>query len=245
MPKEDGDSFPLLFWMHGGGWTIGSAEMDDNMLKRTSVDLRVSVVNCEYRLAPENPFPAVVNDTFAALRYVASHPEEFSASLDKGFIVAGLSAGANLAAVLAHLARDDPFFKDKPITGQHLQVPFKGYAAEICILSGISLLSMEQVKNPPGLSKEACYDYLTWYNASPEDLRISPLLLPSYKGLPPAFIQVCGLDPLRDEGILYEKVLKEAGTRELRMDSMRCMPQPNKQRNGEQTAGKVSNGYSG
>uniref|UniRef100_A0A0W0F0A8 Alpha/beta hydrolase fold-3 domain-containing protein n=1 Tax=Moniliophthora roreri TaxID=221103 RepID=A0A0W0F0A8_MONRR len=211
VPREGEDSFPLLFWMHGGGWTIGNVEMDDNTMRTTSVELRMSVVNCEYRLAPENPFPAAVNDTFAALKYVASHPEEFSASLKKGFIVAGASAGGNLSAVLSHLARDDPFFKDKPITGQHLQVPLVCHPAAYPEKYKSSLLSMEQNKDAPGLSKAATMDFLGWYNAPPEDLRISPLLLPSHKELPPAFIQVCGFDPLRDEGILYERVLKEAG----------------------------------
>ncbi|KAK7035488.1 hypothetical protein VNI00_011781 [Paramarasmius palmivorus] len=219
VPKRgEEERFPLLFWIHGGGrlegWILGNADMDDYTMRTISVNVRVSVVNCEYRLAPENPFPAAVDDTFAALKYVciplllplsftqlvqvASHPEEFSADLKKGFIVAGASAGGNLSAVLSHLAREDPFFKDKPITGQHLQVPL------VC---------------HPKAYPEKCtwdiaadvYDMIDFYNPPPEDLRFSPLLLPSHKGLPPAFVQVSGLDPLRDEGILYEKVLREAG----------------------------------
>ncbi|ESK96662.1 esterase lipase [Moniliophthora roreri MCA 2997] len=180
-------------------------------MKTTSVDLRVSVVNCEYRLAPEYPFPTAVNDALAALKYVASHPEEFSASLKKGFIVAGASAGGNLAAVLSHLARDDSFFQDKPVTGQHLQVPMVCHPAAYPEKYKSSLLSMEQIKDAPGLTREDIGDIIGWYAGTPEDPKFSPLLLSSHQGLPPAFIQVCGLDPLRDEGLLYEKVLKEAG----------------------------------
>ncbi|EEB90772.1 hypothetical protein MPER_10977 [Moniliophthora perniciosa FA553] len=161
-------------------------------------------------LAPEYRFPTAVNDAFAALKYVASHPEEFSASLKKGFIVAGSSAGGNLAAVLSHLARDDSFFQDKPLTGQHLQVPAVCHPAAYPEKYKSSLLSLEQCKDAPGLTREDITDIIEWYAGTPEDPKFSPLLLPSHKGLPPAFIQVCGLDPLRDEGLLYEKILREA-----------------------------------
>ncbi|KAG7091842.1 hypothetical protein E1B28_008245 [Marasmius oreades] len=121
---EDG-CFPLLFWIHGGGWITGDVHMDDYHLRRTSVDLRISVVSFEYRLAPEHPFPSAPNDSFAGLKYVAAHPELFSASLKKGFLVGGPSAGGNIAAVLAHRARDDPYFarNETPVTGQLLQIP--------------------------------------------------------------------------------------------------------------------------
>ncbi|KAI3612166.1 alpha beta hydrolase fold-3 domain-containing protein [Moniliophthora roreri] len=117
------DKFPLLFWTHGGGWVIGDIEWDDSRLRIIAVERRVAIVNCEYRLAPESPFPGPVNDSFACLKYFAAHPELVSANLSKGFLVGGISAGGNLAAVLAHLACNDPFFKDKPITGQLLSIP--------------------------------------------------------------------------------------------------------------------------
>ncbi|KAG7091871.1 hypothetical protein E1B28_008272 [Marasmius oreades] len=214
-PRDGEDGlFPLIFWMHGGGWIASDAQMDDYNLRRTSVDLRISVVNFEYRLAPENPFPTAPNDCFAGLKYVANHPDLFSASLKKGFIVGGPSAGGNLAAVIAHRARDDPTdFANKgtPVTGQLLQIPclchYKAYPEKW----KSSLVSMEENKDAPGLNKAAVEFTAGLYNAPPEDPDMSPLLLSSHKGLPPAFIQVCGLDPLRDEGIVYKKVLEEAG----------------------------------
>ncbi|KAG7095484.1 hypothetical protein E1B28_006223 [Marasmius oreades] len=209
---EDG-TFPLLFWCHGGGWTMGDLNWDDYRLRRAAVDTRIAVVNCEYRLAPENPFPAAVNDCFAALKHVATNPESFSGSLSKGFHVGGQSAGGNLAAVMAILARDDPVFKDRPLTGQLLLIPVTIHPDAYPEKYKSSLLSMEQNKDAPILTAELMRKYWAWYAAPPTDPRASPLLLPSHKGLPPAFLMVCGLDPLRDEGLLYGKVLSAAGVK--------------------------------
>ncbi|KAF9269815.1 hypothetical protein L218DRAFT_291499 [Marasmius fiardii PR-910] len=207
---EDPKAFPLLFWIHGGGFVMGDLNMDDYMLRVVSVKLRISVVNCEYRLAPEHPWPAAVDDLAAALKYVASHPETFSSSLKKGFIIGGQSAGGNLAAVATWMARDDPFFKNTPVTGQLLQVPAVVHYQAVPEKYKSSLLSLEQNRDAPILNRESVDKFLEFYKPTPEDPRFSPLLLPSHKGLPPTFFQICGYDPLRDEGLLYEKVLKEA-----------------------------------
>ncbi|KAG7090662.1 hypothetical protein E1B28_009761 [Marasmius oreades] len=210
---RDGEAgtFPLLFWIHGGGWTVGNLHMDDYRLRIASVKLRLSVVNCQYRLAPEHPFPAAVDDLTAALKYVVSYPDAFSASLKKGFIVGGASAGGNLAAVLSWMAREDAFFKETPLTGQFLKVPSVIHYKAIPEKYKSSLLSWEQNKDAPFLPVQHVMKFLEFYNAPPADPRVSPLLLSSHRDLPPAFLQVCGLDPLRDEAFLYEKVLKEAG----------------------------------
>ncbi|ESK94482.1 hypothetical protein Moror_8140 [Moniliophthora roreri MCA 2997] len=201
------DKFPLVFWTHGGGWVMGELAWDDSRLRRLVVDRRIAVVNCEYRLAPEHPFPIPVNDSYACLKYFAAHPELVSADLSKGFLVAGISAGGNLAAVLAHLARDDPFFKEKPITGQLLSIPVTlhpdVYPEEYKKL----LISFEQNK------VQGMREMWDFYNSDPLDPKASPVLLPSHAGLAPAYIQVCGQDPLRDEGLLYEKLLREAGVK--------------------------------
>ncbi|KAL0572390.1 hypothetical protein V5O48_009568 [Marasmius crinis-equi] len=231
---EDG-TFPLLFWLHGGGadvstsipclqsaslttffrkitgFAVGDLHFDDYKVRIASVKVRVAVVNCEYRLAPEHPFPTPVDDAYAALKFVASHPEKFSASLKKGFIVGGTSAGGNLSAVLSHLSRDDAFFKDKPLTGQLLHVPPVVHYDAVPEKYKSSLLSLEQNKDAPVLNKEKMVAFMELYKPSPTDTKMSPLLLDSHKGLPAAYLQVCGLDPLRDEALLYEKILKEAG----------------------------------
>ncbi|KAF9261898.1 hypothetical protein L218DRAFT_930148 [Marasmius fiardii PR-910] len=209
-PREGEDKFPLLFWIHGG-LAMGTVDMDDYRLRIVSVKLRVSIVNCEYRLPPEHPFPTPVNDLTTTLKYVASNPELFSASFKKGFILGGASGGGNLAAVLSWIARDDLFFKDTPVTGQILHVPSLVHYQAYPEKYKSSLLSLEQNKDAPLLTKENVVKLMEFYNAPPEDPRVSPLLLSSHKGLPPAFIQVCGLDPMRDDGLVYEKVLREAG----------------------------------
>ncbi|KAK1225764.1 hypothetical protein PQX77_011283 [Marasmius sp. AFHP31] len=203
---EDG-AFPLLFWIHGGG----NRNMDDYWLRIASVQVRIAVVNCEYRLAPEHPFPAAVDDAFAALKFVASNPEKFSASLKKGFIVGGQSAGGNLTAVLSHLARDDSFFKDKPLTGQLLQIPAVVHFDAVPEKFKSLYRSYEQNKDAPILNRSNIEDFYALYKPVATDTKFSPLLLETHKGLPPAFLQICGLDPLRDEGLIYEKVLREAG----------------------------------
>ncbi|KAK1218130.1 hypothetical protein PQX77_019208 [Marasmius sp. AFHP31] len=207
---EDG-TFPLLFWLHGGGFVLGDRNMDDHWLRNASVQVRIAVVNCEYRLAPEHPFPTAVDDCFAALKFVASNPEKFSASLKKGFLVGGASAGGNLAAVASYLARDDHFFNDKPITGQLLHAPSVVHYDAVPEKYKSLYLSLEQNKDAPVLNKGNVDQLLEWYKPVPTDPKFSPLVLETHKGLPPAYLQVCGLDPLRDDGLLYDKALKEAG----------------------------------
>ncbi|THV05703.1 hypothetical protein K435DRAFT_712358 [Dendrothele bispora CBS 962.96] len=212
--KTPDESFPLLFWTHGGGWSAGHADLDDPFLKILCAKLRISVVNCEYRLAPEHPFPTGLNDCYAVLKHVAGNMTQFSASLRKGFIVAGASSGANFSAVLALRARDDPFFEGKPLTGQLLLVPsviHKDAYSELPEEFRSRLLSLEQNANAPGFGICDLNMSNSSYKAPPLDPYVSPLLASSHKGLPPVFIQVAGFDPLRDDGFLYEKVLKDNG----------------------------------
>ncbi|THV02229.1 hypothetical protein K435DRAFT_717541 [Dendrothele bispora CBS 962.96] len=208
------EKFPLFFWIHGGGWIAGDVNVDDSFLRIICANLRISVVNCEYRLSPEHVFPTALNDCYTVLKYVAGNPDQFSASLEKGFIIGGASSGGNLSAALALRLRDDPFFKEKPLTGQLLMMPLVIHPdahSELPEEYRSQLLSMEQNKDAPGLNKEAVYRAVTTYQGPPKDPYMSPLLADSHKGLPPAFIQVAGLDPLRDEAFVYEKILNKNG----------------------------------
>ncbi|KAJ6584896.1 Alpha/Beta hydrolase protein [Mycena capillaripes] len=212
--KEGSDNtYPLMVWMHGGGWTSGGVELDDYQLRAICVELQISILNVDYRLAPENPHPTGLNDSYAVLKWAAVSPELFSADLKKGFIVAGLSAGGHLAAVITHKARDDPFFSDKKLTGALLQIPAVLNPNAVPEKYKSSLLSLEQNKLGPGLSKESIIWSMAQLGGDPADPEVSPLLYPSHKGLVPTVIQVCGLDPLRDETLLYEKLLKEEGVK--------------------------------
>ncbi|KAJ7473591.1 Alpha/Beta hydrolase protein [Mycena galericulata] len=204
-------TYPLMVWLHGGGWMIGNIELDDYQLRTICVELQISILNVEYRLAPEHPHPTGLNDCYSALKWAANSASLLSADLQKGFLLCGLSAGGNLAAIVAHRARDDPFFKNKKLTGQLLQVPPVVHPDAVPEKYKSRLLSFEQNKDAPLMTAKdglLCYHLL---GGSPTDPEVSPLLYPSHAGLPPAFIQVCGLDPLRDDGLLYEALLREDG----------------------------------
>ncbi|KAJ6526469.1 Alpha/Beta hydrolase protein, partial [Mycena vulgaris] len=139
-PQEGEDAeFPVLVWIHGGGWhriitvdshsprstgwVLGDLDMDDFHLRILSVEFRLSIVNVDYRLAPEYPFPTGLNDSYAALKWAVDNAPEISGSFKKGLLLGGTSAGAHYTTVIAHRARDDPFFEAFPLTGQILQIP--------------------------------------------------------------------------------------------------------------------------
>ncbi|KAJ7459795.1 Alpha/Beta hydrolase protein [Mycena latifolia] len=214
-------TYPLMVWIHGGGWTSGNAELDDYQLRAICVELQISILNVDYRLAPEHPHPTGLNDCYSALKWygLTGVPRRrelralFHADLKKGFLITGLSAGGHLAAVLAHRARDDPFFKDKELTGQILQVPAVLHPNAVPERYKPSLLSYEQNKYAPLLPAESAIWTWSQLGGSPTDPEVSPLLYSSHKGLPPAVIQICGMDPLRDEALLYDNLLKNDGVK--------------------------------
>ncbi|KAJ7110518.1 Alpha/Beta hydrolase protein [Mycena epipterygia] len=213
VPRADETGgFPILVWLHGGGWASGDLDIDDYHLRIISVDFRLSIVNVDYRLAPEHPFPAGLNDSYAALKWTATHAADISGSLAKGFLVGGASAGANYAAALAHRARDDPFFAERKLTGHILQVPMVLHPAAYPEELKPELLSIEQNKDAPVITRANIDFFLDCLRVDPSDPEFSSLLL-SHKNLSPAYIQVSGLDPLRDEGILYEKQLRESNVK--------------------------------
>ncbi|KAF7376279.1 Abhydrolase-3 domain-containing protein [Mycena sanguinolenta] len=216
IPTSKGGStntYPLMVWLHGGGWMSGDVELDDYQLRAICVELQISIVNVDYRLTPEHRHPTCLNDSYAAVKWAADNAELLCVDLKKGFLIAGLSAGGHLAAVLAHRARDDPFFEEKKLTGSLLQIPGVLNHAATPEKYKPLLLSLEQNKDAPVLSKEKAFWYLSHLGGDPEDPEVSPLLYPSHKGLPPTVLQVCGLDLLRDEALLYDSLLRGEGVK--------------------------------
>jgi len=213
IPTSKEGSYPLMVWLHGGGWTSGDVELDDYQLRAICVELQISILNVDYRLAPEYPHPTGLNDSYAALKWATESTELLSADLKKGFIVAGLSAGAHLAAVIAHQTRDDPFFKAKKLTGSLHQIPSVLNPSAMPEKYKPFLLSYEQNKDAPLLTTERLIGSWNRLGGNPADPEVSPLLYPSHKGLAPAVIQACGLDPLRDEALLYDRLLREDGVK--------------------------------
>ncbi|KAF7333119.1 Abhydrolase-3 domain-containing protein [Mycena venus] len=191
---------PVLVYFHGGGWAFGGLDTNDFDLRILSVELRLVIINVDYRLAPEHHFPTGLNDCYAALKWTVENARKIGGSTEKGFLVCGASSGANLAAAVAHRSLKDPFFENHKVTGQILQIPALVHPAAYPPEYASELLSYEQNKNAPILSKELM-DFL---------YRLSPLLTDP-TGLPPSYLQICGLDPLRDEGLLYKRLLREQG----------------------------------
>ena len=135
-----GGPLPLVLFAHGGGFVIGSVDTHDGLARRLARDAEVVVVSVDYRLAPEHPFPAAVDDCWTALRWSVAHARELGADPSR-VAVAGDSAGGNLAAVLTHLAREagGPALTFQlllyPVTGGHQDWPSVDENAEAPILT--------------------------------------------------------------------------------------------------------------
>ncbi|KAK4543948.1 hypothetical protein LTR36_004722 [Oleoguttula mirabilis] len=202
---------PLAVIYHGGGWCIGGLENEELLCRLLCSKLGVTCVNVDYRLAPEHKFPIPVHDSYDATKWAAENASSLGADPSKGFIVGGTSAGGNMAAVISHLYRDEGL---KPaITGAHLMIPALCYHAYVPEKYKADYQSWEQNKNAPILSEKACLLFMSSYSSSEEDTKdplFSPWLFPTgRKNLPPSYFQVCGMDPLRDEALIFERILRE------------------------------------
>ena len=195
---------PVLVYYHGGGWTIGDLDTHDTLCRELANGSGCAVLAVDYRLAPEHRFPAAVDDAVAALRWVHANAGELK--LDAGRIaVGGDSAGGNLAAVVAILARDAG---DVPLQFQLLIYPAtdqrRGSASHQSNGQGY-LLTRDSVAY--------YHDHYLPEAAMDLDWRASPLLHEFLRDLPPALVLTAGYDPLRDEGLEYAQRLTEAGNR--------------------------------
>jgi acetyl esterase len=193
---------PVLVFFHGGGWVIGDLDTHDVLCRQLTAEADVSVVSVDYRLAPEHKFPAAVDDAWAATRWVASHAAELNVNAER-LAVGGDSAGGNLAAVVALLARDQG---GPAIRLQALLYPVTD--------SDVDTRSYRDFSDGFLLTRESMrwfFDHYVTTGADRADWRMSPLRAPSLAGLPPALIVTAGFDPLRDEGETYARRLREAG----------------------------------
>ncbi|MEZ0114312.1 acetyl esterase [Catenulispora sp. EB89] len=192
---------PTLLYFFGGGWTLGGLDTSDGVCRSLANLAGVQVVAVGYRLAPEHRFPAAVNDCHDALRHIAAHPDEFGTNAG-ALAVAGDSAGGNLAAVAALLARDDKL----ELAGQLLVYPNTDQLAA----EG----SMYENVDPWLFNHRSVSWYRKHYLADDADALnplASPLLAPDLSGLPPALIITAEYDPLRDQGEAYARRLAAAG----------------------------------
>ena len=196
------ESLPVLVYYHGGGWVIGDLDTHDTLCRELANGAGCAVVAVDYRMGPEHRFPAAVDDSFAATRWVRDHAQELGIDASR-LAVGGDSAGGNLAAVVALAARDAG---DLPIAFQLLIYPATDQRRG----------APSHTKNGQGylLTSDTITYFHDHYITQPEqdlDWRCSPLLHDSHAALPPAFVLTAGYDPLRDEGLHYAQALTEAG----------------------------------
>ena len=199
-PEQDG-AVPTVVLFHGGGWVIGDLDTHDNMARSICRDCEAVVVSVDYRLAPEAPFPAAVEDAVAATRWVASRLADLGG--DDRLAVAGDSAGGNLAAVVAQQLRDAG---GPALVGQLLVYPAVDVTGDYA----------SRWENAEGyfLDLPTMAWFMDHYAADAalhEDPRISPLRHTDLSGLPPAVVVTAEFDPLRDEGEAYAEALGAAG----------------------------------
>ena len=201
VPEGQGP-FPMLVYFHGGGWVIGSIETHDPICRTLTNAAGCITVSVDYRLAPEHTFPAAIDDAYAATEWAAANAAELGGT-GSAIAVGGDSAGGNLAAVVAQMARD----RDGPALAYQVLV----YPITDCAFDTPSY-----VADPTGylLSKEVMawfWDHYVPDEADRTNPLVSPLRAKDLSGLPPALLITAEFDPLRDEGEAYASRMRDAG----------------------------------
>lgn len=209
--SRSNEAIGCVMWIHGGGWSAGSIDEDDRICDRIAAEAGVAVVSVAYRLAPEHPFPHGFNDCYRALEWIADSTGRLG--LDPARIaVAGASAGGNLAAAVALMARD----RNRPRVAFQLL----NYPALDSRMQSPSSLTM--ATKGMLLNRSMALNYRRNYLGADAETNTSPYASPALAkdlaGLPPAYLMVGGLDLLRDDAVAYATRLMHAGVRtELRV----------------------------
>jgi len=200
-PQGSG-SFPVLVWFHGGGFALGSIDIVDEFCRALTNAAGCITVSVDYRLAPEHKFPAAVDDCYTATKWVAENANAIGSDPTR-IAVGGDSAGGNLAAVVALMARDRG---TPPLVYQLLVYPVTNFAFDTP--------SHREYADGYFLTK----DDMTWFcnlylrsEADSHNPYASPLQAQDLRGLPPALVITGEFDPLRDEGEAYAARMREAG----------------------------------
>ncbi|MEY2476362.1 MAG: acetyl esterase [Actinomycetota bacterium] len=193
---------PALVYIHGGGWWLGTLDETNGLCRRRAVAAECVVVSVDYRLAPEYPFPAAVEDCWAATRWVFEHADRLSIDPSR-VAIGGGSAGGNLAAAMTLLAREDP---DVSLVAQLLEVP----ATDLTLTAGRG--SIDEFASGYFLTRDDLMECVEFYlgDHDPTDQLASPLLADLHD-LPRALVTTAEFDPVRDDGEAYAAKLAAAG----------------------------------
>jgi acetyl esterase len=196
------EALPVLVYFHGGGFVIGDLETHDGLCRMFANEAGCRVVAVQYRLAPEHKYPAAVDDAFAALKWVEASASRLGIDANR-IAVGGDSAGGALAAVVAHMAKEQG-------------APSLAFQ--------LLLFPVTQIGGDTSSLREFAVGYflekrtLDWFfghylpaDADPSDPRVSPLRAKEFSNLPPAYFMLGGFDPLHDEGVQYAEKLRAAG----------------------------------
>ena len=202
IPRQQTD-LPVIIYYRGGGWVVGDLNSHDNICRSLSKKTRWIVVSVDYRLAPEHPFPAAVDDAYAALKWVSHNAASFNGDPTR-LITIGDSAGGNLAAAVSLLARDR---RGPKISAQVLIYP-------VTNIADMNTDSYRQFADGFYLTKRYMEKFRSMYLPMQHNWQnpyASPLLASNLEDLPPALILTAEFDILRDEGKAYAMKLKKSG----------------------------------
>ena len=200
--RKNSGTLPALLYLHGGGFFSGDLSSEESQCVHYALHGQCAVVCVAYRLAPEEPFPAALTDCYRVLEFLWS--ESRNLDLDRDYIaVGGSSAGANLAAAVALLARDRMGPK---VCFQMLLIP--------ALDDRLETVSARQFTDVPDFARSEAEVMWSWYlgeNAEEVSTYAAPARAGDLSGLPTSYVLCAGLDPLRDEGLSYARRLMEAG----------------------------------
>lgn len=197
------DPLGIAVVFHGGGWMVGGLDSFDATSRHLANDSGLAVVSVDYRLAPEHPFPAAVEDAWSATQWVAENYRAFAVPADR-MVVLGESAGGNLAAVVSLLARD--------ARGPSIRLQVLIYPAVDARLQGPAL--EEFAEGYLQTKRDVVHAFRTYGAGSVVDAldwRLSPLLAPSHSNVAPALIISAECDAMRDDSVAYAQRLLESG----------------------------------
>ncbi|KAK0658795.1 Lipase 2 [Lasiodiplodia hormozganensis] len=219
---------PLVVFIHGGGFCAGDHEQFSPTARTLAHLFGATVATISHRLAPAHPFPFAALDALDAARWLATHARDIGADpFNAGFVIAGVSSGASLAGVVAQKLLDEEDAALPGVTGVWMQMP--GFLDPAIVPERWKHLhfAREQNRDAPVINGEAMAYLDELYAPDVRSDLFSPVNAEGFgkkeKKLPPHYIMVCGMDPARDDGLVYEKMLREAGV-ETRIDVFPGIP---------------------